>query len=149
MKFRFRLEDIEQVARDCWNYFGEAPAITFQGSMGSGKTTLIRALCRVLGVKDTVSSPTFSIINQYQYLDSGGRVRIIHHLDLYRVRDLEEALRAGVEECLNSQGTSLVEWPELIVPLLPEGSVHLHLIVLPDQSRILEETEGTKDFFYL
>ena len=88
--------------------------------MGAGKTTFIHALCDVKGVTDTVGSPTFSIINEYRY--PGGR---IFHIDLYRLKDEEEAVRTGVEDVLYSGDLCLVEWPDRAPGIFPPDTVEL------------------------
>jgi tRNA threonylcarbamoyladenosine biosynthesis protein TsaE len=90
--------------------------------MGAGKTTFIHTLCSLKGVKDTVGSPTFSIINEYQY--PGGE---IFHIDLYRLKDEEEALRAGVEDVLYSGELCLVEWPDRAPGIFPPGTIELRI----------------------
>ena len=103
------------------------------GAPGSGKTTFIHALCDVLEVKDAVGSPTFSIINQYQAKDG----KTIYHLDLYRIKDEEEAIQAGVEDVLYSGELCLVEWPGKTPSLFPPDTVYLQLEVTGSNSRRL------------
>lgn len=93
--------------------------VAFRGPMGAGKTTLIRAICQQLGVADTVTSPTFALINEYK--DAEGRP--VYHFDFYRINKLEEAFDFGYEEYFYSGNLCLVEWPEKIEPLLPEEGV--------------------------
>lgn len=101
--------------------------------MGAGKTTFIHGLCEAKGVTDTVGSPTFSIINEYRY--PGGR---IFHIDLYRLKDEEEAIRAGVEDVLYSGDICLVEWPERAPEIFPPDTVQIRLEVLdPDTRKII------------
>lgn len=95
------------------------------GQMGSGKTTLTRTLCHFLGTTDHVSSPTFSIVNEY-ILSSGDK---IYHFDLYRLKSLSEAQDIGIEEYLDSGVWCLIEWPDLIEPLLPDTYIELALSV--------------------
>ncbi len=95
----------------------------FYGELGAGKTTLIQHLCRVLGSQDLVSSPTFSLINEYAYRDEKGREQIICHMDLYRLKSLAEALDIGLEEYLAAGHWCFVEWPQLIEPLLSDEEV--------------------------
>lgn len=115
---------------------GNARVFAFHGEMGSGKTTFIHALCDVRGVKDAVTSPTFSIINEYSYTESGNRKQIFH-LDLYRLNDAEEAIQAGVEDCLYSENICLVEWPEKAAAIFPEDTLHVHIEVIDPANRKL------------
>jgi len=110
--------------------------LLFYGEMGAGKTTFIKAFCAALGVEDTVSSPTFSIVNEYHYPQG-----IIYHFDFYRLKNQTEALDLGLEEYLDSGNYCLIEWPEKIPDLLPENYVHISLKVRPDQQRKLTITK--------
>jgi tRNA threonylcarbamoyladenosine biosynthesis protein TsaE len=93
------------------------------GELGAGKTTLVAEMCRQLGVSESTSSPTFSIVNQYE-----GKDGIIYHLDCYRLDSVEEAIGAGLEELLaEAPGTVFIEWPAIIEPLLPDNAVILRL----------------------
>ena len=100
--------------------------------MGAGKTTFINAVCDALKVTSPVGSPTFSIINEYQY--PGGK---IFHIDLYRLKDEEEAFRAGVEDCLYTGETCFIEWPEKAPGIFPEETVHLYMTVMNEDTRKL------------
>lgn len=106
--------------------------VAFRGPMGAGKTTLIRTLCDQLGVTDTVTSPTFALINEYK--DAEGSP--IYHFDFYRIEKLEEAFDFGYEEYFYSGHLCLVEWPEKIEPLLPEeGVMTVEIEILDKESR--------------
>src|ERR1700756_791205 len=120
MEICFSLQDILPVAGKFWQQWPSQKVFAFHGSMGAGKTTFIHALCSIKGVTDTVGSPTFSIINEYSYPDGK-----IYHIDLYRLRDEEEALRAGVEDVLYSGELCLVEWPDRAPGILPPGTIGL------------------------
>jgi tRNA threonylcarbamoyladenosine biosynthesis protein TsaE len=122
MELRFHLQEIDTAAAAFWRQFPTAKVFAFHGDMGAGKTTFIHALCGVKGVRDTVGSPTFSIINEYQY--PGGN---IFHIDLYRLKNEEEALRAGVEDVLYSGDLCLVEWPDRAPGIFPAGTVELRI----------------------
>ena|SRR5689334_14432408 len=126
MELNFSLESIAGAARQCWEINAGATVFALHGEMGAGKTTFIHALCDQKGVKDVVGSPTFSIINEYNYSEKGEEKKIFH-IDLYRLRDEEEASRAGVEDCLYSGHICLLEWPEKAPGLLPMEAVHLYL----------------------
>ena len=136
MELSFSLATIKEAAASFWTIADEAKVFAFHGQMGAGKTTFIHALCDVKQVKDTVGSPTFSIINQYSY-DENGIEKKIFHIDLYRLRDETEALRAGVEDCLYSGHICLLEWPERAPGLLPEGALHIDIIVADSDIRKL------------
>jgi tRNA threonylcarbamoyladenosine biosynthesis protein TsaE len=111
--------------------------VAFHGQMGAGKTTFIHALCDEKKVKDVVGSPTFSIINEYEY-DCEGTRKLMFHIDLYRLKDEEEAIRTGVEDCLYSGNICLVEWPEKAPAIFPEDTVHLHIEVIDNNTRRLK-----------
>ena len=130
MIITFRLETIDQAADQCWKTIGNARVIAIHGPMGAGKTTFIQALCRAKHVSSTMSSPTFSIINEYTY--PGG---VLYHIDLYRLEQAEEAFRAGVEDCLYSGNICLVEWAERATPLFPPETAHITLEVIDLDTR--------------
>src|ERR1700722_8134561 len=125
MELRFHLEEIKTAASQFWRQFPTERVFAFHGEMGAGKTTFIHALCALKGVKDTVGSPTFSIINAYRY--AGGT---IYHIDLYRLKDEEEALRAGVEDVLYSDELCLVEWPDRAPGIFPPGTIGLQITAI-------------------
>jgi len=112
--------------------YPESRCIAFNGQMGAGKTTFITQLCKVMNVVDKVSSPTFSIVNQYISPDFGE----IYHFDLYRIKDTTEALNAGAEEYIFSDNYCFIEWPETLLDLLPENTINLNIEV-KDGKRIL------------
>jgi tRNA threonylcarbamoyladenosine biosynthesis protein TsaE len=107
------------------------------GDIGAGKTTFIHALCDVKKVKDVVGSPTFSIINEYIYIEDGEEKKIFH-IDLYRLKDEQEAIQAGVGDCLYSDHICMVEWPEKISSLLPPGTIHIYITAIDEQTRSLQ-----------
>lgn len=108
----------------------------FTGPLGAGKTTLIQALCKTLGVEEAVSSPTFSLVNAYETV--GGQV--VYHLDLYRLDSLDEALAMGIEEYLDSGCYCLIEWPAIIETLLPEEAVQVIIEPMADSCRQISYT---------
>lgn len=132
--------DIDQLPNAAWqliDFLGEKDKILlFYGEMGAGKTTFIKVFCAALGVADTVSSPTFSIVNEYHYPEG-----IIYHFDFYRLKNQTEALDLGVEEYLYSGEYCLIEWPEQIPDLLPENFIRIRIEVQPDQQRKLTITK--------
>jgi tRNA threonylcarbamoyladenosine biosynthesis protein TsaE len=127
MEICFDLQSIRSSAVEFWQRWGAFRVFAFHGEMGAGKTTFIRELCAVKGVEDSVGSPTFSIINEYRYPPC----EKIFHIDLYRLKDEEEALRAGVEDILYSGSICLVEWPDRAPGIFPPETVHIRIEV-PD-----------------
>lgn len=107
----------------------------FYGSMGAGKTTFIKAICEALGVKDPISSPTFSIVNEY--LSGDGQK--INHFDFYRIKNLNEAYDMGYEDYLYSKAYCFIEWPEKIAELLPEDHVKVTISTQGEQRVIAFE----------
>ena len=134
MEWRFALADIQKVATAFWLEAGDAAVFAFHGNMGAGKTTFIHALCDVKKVKDIVSSPTFSIINEYSF-DENGVEKKIFHIDLYRLNDEEEARQAGVEDCFYSDHICLVEWPEKAAGLFPDDTIHVYIEAVDNKTR--------------
>jgi tRNA threonylcarbamoyladenosine biosynthesis protein TsaE len=106
----------------------------FYGVMGAGKTTIIKAVCEALGAKDVVSSPTFTLVNEYT--TAGGDP--IYHIDFYRIRKTEEVFDFGIEEYFSSGYFCFMEWPGLIEDFLPPGTVRVRISVEGDEQRILE-----------
>ncbi len=132
----FDLNGIDEAAAGLKEAFPGARIFAFYGEMGSGKTTFIKALCRILGVEQTVTSPTFALVNEYR----GGNGNIsFYHFDFYRIENLEEVLDMGYEEYFFGNDICLIEWPEKIDGLLPPDSVRLGLEVLDDGRRKLRE----------
>ncbi|WP_370476200.1 tRNA (adenosine(37)-N6)-threonylcarbamoyltransferase complex ATPase subunit type 1 TsaE [Tamlana flava] len=112
MKISYDLDEVELVAKQLIKN-SRTRTLLFYGDMGVGKTTLIKAIVKVLGSNDEASSPTFSIVNEYKLNDGK-----IYHFDLYRIKDLEEAYNFGIEDYLDSDCWKLIEWPEKIEPIL-------------------------------
>ena len=133
MEVIFSLDDIETAAAKCLAAIKGRMVVAFHGAMGAGKTTFINAMCNVLQVKDSGSSPTFSIINEYKTAYN----ETIYHIDLYRLKDEDEAIAAGVEDGLYSGNICLVEWPEKAPHLFPENTVHCYLETVSNNERKL------------
>ena len=129
MELIYTLSQLPKTAVAFWKIAGKTNVIAFHGSMGSGKTTFIHAICDARHIKDVVGSPTFSIINEYFFIENGQQQKIFH-IDLYRLKDEAEAVRAGIEDCLYSDHICLVEWPEKISSLLPEETMHVFIEVV-------------------
>ena len=135
MKLTYTIHQLPQTANAFWTIAENERVIAFHGKMGSGKTTLIHALCESMAVKDVVGSPTFAIINEY--IVTGNHTKKFFHIDLYRIRDEQEAIQAGVEDCIYSDHICLVEWPEKILSLLPANTLHVYIDVVDEQTRSL------------
>lgn len=121
---------------------GESRIFAFYGAMGAGKTTFVKALCEAMGVTDTVNSPTFAIVNEYD-TPSG---HPIYHFDFYRIKQLAEVYDMGYEDYFYGQGICFIEWPELIEELLPEGTVKVSIKELPDGSRSVRLDPSTTPY---
>ncbi len=131
MKFTF--ENIDKAASEFLKELGDRKIVAFYGSMGAGKTTFIKAICDVLGVTDTVNSPTFAIVNEY--LAASGES--VYHFDFYRIKKIEEAYDFGYEDYFYSGNLCLIEWPELIEELLPEDTVRVKIEEVDEGERLL------------
>ncbi|MEQ1745880.1 MAG: tRNA (adenosine(37)-N6)-threonylcarbamoyltransferase complex ATPase subunit type 1 TsaE [Saprospiraceae bacterium] len=116
---------------------GDRRKVALYGGLGAGKTTLVQAFCRWLGVADTPTSPTFSLVNEYAYRNTAGQHMRLHHLDLYRLKNTEEALDIGIEEILYDRWYCFIEWPQVVEPLLPEDTVKIHLDIVGTTQRHL------------
>ncbi len=123
---------LDGLAAELLSWAGPRRVFAFTGPVGAGKTTFTQALCRRLGVKEAVTSPTFALVNEYAGADGP-----IFHLDLYRLKDIDEALDMGIEEYLFSGVYCFVEWPEVIDALLPPEAVKIEIVPLSDGSRKL------------
>ena len=126
------LLDLEEAAKRLLDFSGTQKMFVFYGDMGAGKTTFIKALCAQLGVKETVSSPTFSIVNEYE-----GDGHRIYHFDFYRIKSIQEAYDIGYEEYFYSGDICLIEWPEKIEELLPEHYIKVRITTVDPDKRVL------------
>ena len=131
LKKTFGLAEIDSVARAVMNAM-QHKVITLKGPMGAGKTTFIKSLCKQMGIQETISSPTFSLVNMYQQDEI-----TVYHFDCYRLNTAEEALDFGAEEYLHSKDYCFVEWPEIIDGLLPEKRHQITITPINDHTREL------------
>jgi len=109
--------------------------IALYGDMGAGKTTFVKAFCRHLGVKETTASPTFSLVNQYSYTEKDGSTALFYHLDLYRLKTLQEVFDIGIEDLLYDAWYCVIEWPQLAEPLLPEDAAKIQIEITGETAR--------------
>ncbi len=127
-------DDLPTIALKILECMREERIFVFKGPMGAGKTTLIKAFCDVLEVVDGVTSPTFSLVNEYSR-DGGGSV---YHFDFYRIKKIEEVYDIGYEEYFYSNEYCFIEWPEMIRELLPESYVYVNIEVGKSEERIIQ-----------
>lgn len=132
MNIIFTLDQIQETAEQILNS-NPNKIILFNGEMGVGKTTLIKQLCKTLGVHDATSSPTFSLVNEYEI--AGGKK--VYHFDFYRIKQETEALDMGVDDYLYSGNWCFIEWSEKIANLLPEEYSTINIDLLEDGKREL------------
>ncbi|MHB0754895.1 tRNA (adenosine(37)-N6)-threonylcarbamoyltransferase complex ATPase subunit type 1 TsaE [Polaribacter sp. M15] len=130
MNATYSLENLSTIATDIISNVKNR-TLLFYGEMGVGKTTLIKAICKALNVQDNISSPTFSLVNEYQTTEN----EKVYHFDFYRINNEEEALDMGIEEYFYNNDWCLIEWPENIQNLLPLDAVEIHLSILENQKR--------------
>jgi tRNA threonylcarbamoyladenosine biosynthesis protein TsaE len=123
MTITVKLDNIHKIAQQLLSLLDGVKVVAFDGEMGSGKTTLIKAVCECLDCVDVVNSPTFSIINEYFTKDG----KTVYHFDFYRLKNLREAVDLGVEEYFYSGNFCFIEWAQLVEPLLPENHIHIHI----------------------
>jgi tRNA threonylcarbamoyladenosine biosynthesis protein TsaE len=128
-----QLSDLQTAAVDLLRFSEENTIFVFEGEMGAGKTTFIKAICASLGIDDLVSSPTFSIVNEYESRTGN----VVYHFDFYRIKNLNEAYDIGYEEYFYSGNICLIEWPEKIADLLPENYVRIKFELAGTDRRIL------------
>lgn len=126
------LDRIAEAARSFVAHIGERRLFAFYGDMGAGKTTFIKAICDELGVTDTVSSPTFAIVNEYNSANGP-----IYHFDFYRINSISEVMDLGFDDYVNSGYLCLMEWPELIEDLMPDDTVSVHIEAREDGTRLV------------
>lgn len=128
------LDHIHEAAQQFIDNMGKGNVFAFYGKMGAGKTTFIKAICECLQVDDVITSPTFSIVNEYysNKLDDS-----IYHFDFYRIKKVEEVFDMGYEDYFYSGRLCFLEWPELIEDLLPKDAVKVHIMEQEDGSRFI------------
>ena len=128
------LQELDEAAKRFLEEAGEYNVIAFSGEMGAGKTTFIQALCRKLGVRTEVNSPTFSLVNEY-FTPEG---KSIFHFDLYRIETQEELYDMGYEEYFFSGDLCLIEWPEKARNLIPEDALWVEILIADKDARVIQ-----------
>jgi tRNA threonylcarbamoyladenosine biosynthesis protein TsaE len=127
-------KDLPAAVRKLLKHYGENRLFAFYGSLGAGKTTIIKAICESLGATDLVSSPSFTIVNEYRTSDGES----IYHIDFYRIKKLDEVFDFGIEEYLSAGSYCFMEWPELVEDILPDETVKVRITVGKNEERHLE-----------
>ena len=127
-----KLDNIREAAKQFIANIGDSTVFAFYGNMGAGKTTFVKAVCEELGVDDVITSPTFSIVNEYRSEQTG---ELIYHFDFYRVKKIEEVYDMGFEDYFYSGALCFIEWPELCEEVLHDDTVKVY---------IKEETDGSR-----
>ena len=135
--FKMKLEvkslaDLPNVANQLLDFAGNQKVFIFEGDMGAGKTTFIKVFCETLGVKDVVSSPTYSIVNEYESVNGP-----VYHFDFYRIKDIQEAYDLGYEEYFYGNGICLIEWPERVEELLPDHFIKVEITIIDESQRTI------------
>jgi tRNA threonylcarbamoyladenosine biosynthesis protein TsaE len=130
MDLIYTLDQTDQIAAQLVQQYATVPVWVFQAPMGAGKTTLIAAIGKAIGIREAMSSPTFSIMNEYEV-----QGKLIYHMDWYRLESAAEARQAGVEAAMEEADMSLVEWPEKAPNLVPDNAVVIHIEILDPNRR--------------
>jgi len=125
--------DISKIAHQILELTPDHKKFFLTGDLGAGKTTLVQSIAKLLGVSEQVTSPTFSLINEYD-----GKDYQIWHLDLYRLKSLEEAIQLNIEEYLDDENYCFIEWPKIIEPLIPDKIVYIRIQVIDNLTRKYE-----------
>ena len=140
--FSYSFNDLDDTVMAFWAVAKAYPILAFSGEMGAGKTTFISRLCHYLQVEDAVSSPTFALINEYHFTDPDGRDTPIYHLDWYRLKNEDEAVNAGMEDCLDeaSRGNAycFIEWPEKALNLIRPPYAWISIVATDETHRSMQ-----------
>ena len=129
-KFKFTLDEIEDIAKSLINKINGVNVILLKGELGTGKTTLIKSILKNLGIEENITSPTFSIVNQYSTSNL-----LINHFDLYRVKSLKELDVIGFDEYLDNEGISFIEWPEIAMSKISYHYIEIYIKFIDEKSR--------------
>ena len=129
-KYKFTLDEIEDVAKSLINEINGVNIILLKGELGTGKTTLIKSILKNLGIEENITSPTFSIVNQYSTSNL-----LINHFDLYRVKSLKELDVRGFEEYLDNEGITFIEWPKIAMSKISYRYIEIYIKFIDEKSR--------------
>jgi len=138
----YSLGSIDTAVKQFWDTLNGYNIFAFNGAMGAGKTTFIHHLCDYLKVEDAVSSPTFALINEYHFADATSTDKTIFHLDWYRLKNTDEAINAGMQDCLEQaergEAYCFVEWPSVARDLLQSQYVWIDITATTSTEREME-----------
>lgn len=137
VELKYHIDQIEDAARAVMRELGETRVILVDGPMGAGKTTIIKAMCSILNTQDDVSSPTFSIVNEYM-----GSEGVIYHFDFYRIKDVQEAIDIGAEDYFYSGNFCFIEWASKVENILPDDIFLVSLSIEGDHTRKITLEHG-------
>lgn len=141
----YNLGQMAEVATELLQHITHHSVVVFEGELGAGKTTLIKEICGQMGVKEQVSSPTFSLVNSYRLSSQNDEKPILYHIDLYRLSGEAEAVEAGIDELLNSGSICLVEWPSRAKYLIPPDALHVSISHVDSDFRKIEVSQQKID----
>lgn len=127
----FKEKELDKIAKEILDKFPRQKLFLLSGDLGTGKTTFVKKITAQLGIEEAVSSPSFSLVNEYKSPNN----LIVYHMDLYRLEKYEEALEIGIEEYIDSGAYVFIEWPEIISPLIDAQFSKIAFELLEDQSR--------------
>ena len=130
MEKMYPIEQLPLIAKELIDTYGSHPVWVFHAPMGAGKTTLISTICKKMGVEDSISSPTFSLMNEYQ----AGKKSIVH-MDWYRIEGEEEATRSGLAAAIDEADYCFIEWPEKALGIIPENALHITIEIIDPSTR--------------
>ncbi len=131
-----QLTDLKKAAKVLLSFAGKRKKWCFYGDLGAGKTTFIKAIGQHLNIKEAITSPTYSLVNEYSYLDTPtNTTHYLYHLDLYRLKQIEEALDIGIEEYLYDDNYCFIEWAQIIEPILPTEAILIRIEMMEDGRR--------------
>lgn len=136
---KYQISEINKIMPQVWAIIKASNTIALHGDLGAGKTTFTSALCQYLQTEEVASSPTFSLINEYNFKNENGISKILYHSDWYRIKDEEEAINAGIEDMLlQDDALFIIEWPEKAPGLLPNNTIHIHFLIEDEFTRTLK-----------
>jgi tRNA threonylcarbamoyladenosine biosynthesis protein TsaE len=129
------IEQLDQVVKALLDFSGGKKKFFLSGDLGAGKTTFVKSFCKYLGIEELVSSPTFSLVNEYHGIGANRQAIKVYHLDLYRLKNEQEALDIGIEDYLYNKDYCFIEWPDIIEAIAPEDVIRIEIELLEDSGR--------------